>query len=350
MSGTAVAGWDVGGAHLKLAVAENGRLVHVRQAPCPLWLGLDRLTAAIEEMLSAAPRCGRHTVTMTGEMADLFPDRAAGVRAIVDTLAARFGEAAGALSLYAVDGGFFDASAARRTPERVASANWHATASFAAARIGDGLLVDIGSTTTDLVPLRAGRPAARGLTDAERLAGEELVYTGVVRTPVMALVRDVPFAGERIGVMAELFETMADVHRLTGALPAHADQQATADGRGKSLAESRVRLARMIGRDAADAPESAWAALARTIAGRQAAAVQHAAERVISGADLPDGAPLVGAGVGRFLAPEIARRLDRPYRSFADIIDAATPALAEAAADAAPAASLALLAAATRPA
>jgi probable H4MPT-linked C1 transfer pathway protein len=340
-----VLGWDIGGAHLKLAVVGDGRAIAVRQVPCPLWRGLDRLTAAVEETLSAAPRCSSHAVTMTGEMADLFPDRATGVRAIVDTLAARFGEAAGAVSFYAVDAGFLDASAARGAPERVASANWHATATFAAGRIGYGLLVDIGSTTTDLVPFRAARPAVRGITDAERLASEELVYTGVVRTPVMALVRDVPFAGERVGVMAELFATMADVHRLTGALPPHADQQETVDGRGKSLAESRARLARMIGRDEADAPASAWTALARTIAGRQVESMQHAAERVISGVGVPEDAPLVGAGIGRFLVPEIARRLGRPYRNFADLVNATDPDLADAAADAAPAASLALLAA-----
>ena len=36
----------------------------------------------------------------------------------------------------------------------VASANWHATASLVAKLMGDGLFVDMGSTTTDLIPIR----------------------------------------------------------------------------------------------------------------------------------------------------------------------------------------------------
>ena len=46
------AGYDVGGAHLKVALAEDGRTVAVRQIACPLWQGLDQLDAAFAE---AAP-------------------------------------------------------------------------------------------------------------------------------------------------------------------------------------------------------------------------------------------------------------------------------------------------------
>ena len=41
------AGYDVGGAHLKVALAEDGRTIAVRQIACPLWRGLDRLDAAL---------------------------------------------------------------------------------------------------------------------------------------------------------------------------------------------------------------------------------------------------------------------------------------------------------------
>jgi probable H4MPT-linked C1 transfer pathway protein len=278
---------------------------------------------------------------MTGELADIFPDRAAGVRAILAAVAERVDPAA--IAVYASDGSFLTAANAAADFARVASANWRASAQLVAARIGDGLLVDIGSTTTDLVPLRGGAVVARGGDDAARLAGDELVYRGVVRTPVMAVVRHVAIDGVRSGVMAEHFAVMADVYRLTGELPPHADQHATADGRGKSLPESAARLARMIGRDASAAPEQTWRALAHDIAVRQLQQLERAAARVLSIAALPAAAPLVGAGVGRFVVAALARRLERPYRGFESIIAASDDAVATGAADAAPAAAVALL-------
>lgn len=330
-------GWDIGGAHLKLARLGDHAVLDVQQLPCPLWQGVDRLAAALAQA-AAGRMAALHAVTMTGELADIFPDRATGVRTILTVLRSAL---RGEIAVYGTSGAFLGIDEATATPQRAASANWHAAARLVAARSGEGLFVDIGSTTTDLVPLRAGRVAARGISDAERLALDELVYAGVVRTPVMAVARYVFIGGDRIGVMAEHFATMADVYRLTGALPPDADQMPTADGRGKSPAECRARLARMIGRDAADAADEIWDDLARQLAARQLRRLERAAERVLSASALPASAPIVGAGVGRFAAMTLAQRLQRRYRSFADLIPA--PDCAERAADCAPAVAVALL-------
>ena len=79
--------------------------------------------------------------------------------------------------------------------------------------------IDAGTTTTDLVPLEGGAVAARGYSDGERLAEGELVYTGVVRTPVMAVARTAPFDGRMQRIAAERFATMADVWRLWASFP-----------------------------------------------------------------------------------------------------------------------------------
>jgi probable H4MPT-linked C1 transfer pathway protein len=181
------------------------------------------------------------------------------------------------------------------------------------------------------------------MTDIDRLASGELVYTGVVRTPLAAVAQRVPFAGSEVGVMAEFFATIADAHRLLGQLPEGADFHPTADGRSKGIAESRARLARMIGMDAAAASDEAWRLLAEHFARRQLHQIEAAADQVLSAADLPREAPVVGAGVGRFLASELARRLGRPYRSFADAIAVASPDLASDACDIAPAVAVAML-------
>jgi probable H4MPT-linked C1 transfer pathway protein len=341
-----VLGWDIGGAHLKIALAQDSTVVEVRQLPCPLWQGLDRLDHAIDAALTGSPRMAAHAVTMTGELCDLFADRASGVRAILALFERRFGDAT--LGVYGLDGAFLSADEAMSAPERVASANWHATAQFSASRQGEGLLIDIGTTTSDLVPLKEGGVAAQGRDDGERLALDELVYRGIVRTPVMALASHVLLEGRRAGVMAELFATTADIYRLTGELPEHADLHPAADGRGKSLAESRARLARMAGRDRSSAPDATWDALARQLADGIEAALMEAAEHVIGAARIGPDAPIIGAGVGRFVAVGLARRLGRSYRRFDELIAAVDARCAAMAADCAPAVAVALLLSAAR--
>jgi probable H4MPT-linked C1 transfer pathway protein len=335
-----ILGWDIGGAHLKLAVVEAGQIVTVLQVPCALWQGLDVLRQAMMFALADLPPIERHAITMTGELADLFPDRARGVAGILDVLAEFV--PAERLAIYTTAGEFIGANQARAEPNAVASANWHATALHLSRALSDALLIDIGSTTTDIVPVIAGAIAARGLTDGDRLATGELLYSGIVRTPLAAMARFAPFGGRMVGVMAELFATAADAHRLAGTLPEGADLHPAADGRGKTPAESQARLARMIGLDAADAAEPAWRQLAAFFVGQQARQIEEAVALVLSGIDLPAEAPIIGAGIGRFLAAEVARRLSRRYLAFDKTVRSADT-VGAAPADLAPAVSVALL-------
>ncbi len=278
---------------------------------------------------------------MTGEMVNLFRSRDEGVRRLVEELKGRLA-GSGRLHFYAGEGGFVDSRAAVANAARIASANWHASAALVADRLPAALFLDIGSTTTDVVVIAGGRLQARGRSDAERLVEEELVYTGVVRTPLMALADRAPFGGAWIPLMAEHFATSADIHRLTGQLPAEADQHPAADGGEKTAAGSARRLARMIGHDAEDADPADWRRLARWFAQAQEERIAGACERALSRGLPGDGAPLVGAGVGRFLAAQIARRLERPYRDFASLV-ASSPAAAEWIAACAPAVAVACL-------
>lgn len=336
-------GWDLGGAHLKAAQADaRGRLVTALQLPCRLWLGMDEFTKALGEARRALKPSRRHAVTMTGELADLFVSREDGVDQLSRAMRRAF--PALELRLYAGPVGFVPCSDARGHWQAIASANWHATLRFAAARCGTGLLIDVGSTTSDIAPFYEGAVVTAGYTDEQRLANEELVYTGVTRTPVMAVADTVPFEGKRVAMMAELFATMADVYRLTGELPEDADQLPAADGRGKTPADSARRLARMIGRDLEQSSMADWRRLAAHLAERQRQRLQAAIDLVLSRTQLPDDAPILGAGIGRFLARTLAARCGRPYVDFASLIEG-DAASREWAARCAPAAALAVLAA-----
>ena len=314
-------GWDIGGAHVKVAAADaGGRVVAALQVPCALWRGLDQLERAVQEALAGLPAAAhaRHAATMTGELADLFADREEGVRRIVETLQQRFGAAH--LHVFAGERGFLDPEQALRAPASVASANWLATAQLVASRIGEALLVDIGSTTTDLVAVHNGRVEAVGRSDFERLVSGELVYSGVVRTPLMSITDAIEFEGVRVPLMAELFATTADVYRLTGELDERCDQHASADGADKSPQASARRLARMIGRDARDRPLESWQTLAASFRATQLERLRRAAQQVLLRAAVAPAGVVVSAGSGAFLVSELARSLRYTATGFARLV------------------------------
>lgn len=317
------AGLDVGGAHLKLALLENGRISTVRQIACPLWRGFDRLDDALADAAPSLAGAERIAVTMTGELSDLFEDRQAGVAALTARLVREFD---GRVRFWMGARGFGSAETAGQHPGDVGSTNFLATATFIARNLADALLIDFGSTTTDIIPVRGGSPVPRGLTDAERQSTGELVYTGFTRTAVMGVAREAPFRGERVELAREYLATMADVRRILGVDLTDVDQHATADGRGKSTAESITRLARMLGRDARDGTALDWAFAAAHMRELQLRSIHDGALRVLSASGLPATTTVVAAGIGSSDAGEIARRLGAPALVFGALAGAAESA------------------------
>lgn len=341
-----ILGWDVGGAHLKAAlVTADGQLLWVKQQPCPLWQGVDRLHAAVARILAElSGDIDCHAITMTGELVDGFTSREQGVHAIVEAMQQRL--ASKNILIYAGAAGFIEPGqidSARIVD--IASANWFASAELAATIDHAALFVDIGSTTTDLLRLEAGRVANVGYSDYQRLISGELLYTGVVRTAVMAVASTAHFNGHDLGLMAEHFATMADVYRLTGELSEAHDQTDTADGAAKTAEASARRLSRMTGYEFAVADMPLWRQFARHLRQRQKQLVEQAVRRQLQRAGQGNVETLIGAGIGRFLLRELADDLPLAYRDFADWLPQPLASSDYDAGDCAPAVAVALLAA-----
>lgn len=315
-----VIGWDIGGAHIKAARIEAGRARDIVQWPCPLWQGLGQVDSVLAAAIQRWPDYAEadHAVTMTGEMADLFEHREAGVAMLARRFTDCFGER---VAFYAGTAGWHrqDAVAAHWT--QIASANWLATAQWVASRIPDAVLVDIGSTTTDFIPMLDGKIIASGADDAGRLRSGELVYHGVVRTPLCALAQRIRFRGEPYNVMNECFATTADVYRLTGSLNPQHDQYPAADGGNKDHMATCQRLARMIGHDARDAPVAEWRHFAQQWRNAQQAHLSANLARVLGRIGLAHSVVLVAAGCGAFLVDELAAPFGRDVVRFETLLD-----------------------------
>jgi probable H4MPT-linked C1 transfer pathway protein len=295
---------DVGGAGLK---ASDGAGFAVA-TPFPLWKDPQGLAAALGVIVEAAPACDQVFATMTGELADCFATKAEGVAHICAAL----GVAAGTrnLRIYLTDGTCVGAEEACERPLAAAASNWHVLARFAGrfAPTGAGLLIDIGSTTTDLIPLNDGAVHAEGRTDPERLMRGELVYTGIERSPVCAVAAALPYRGGQCPQAQELFATAGDAYRWLSDLPEDPENRATADGRPATRSFSRDRLARSICADRTVFDEDDATAAARAIAVSQQSKIGVAINGLLRRVGTPL-STIVISGQGEFLARAVVQKL-----------------------------------------
>ena len=325
-------GWDIGGAHLKVAyINAEGDIIAAKQLPSPLWKGLDTLVNALKLASDQLPQTEIfHSVTTTAELADIFTNRHQGVLRIKRELCHVLG--GDQFCFYAGNAGMIPASQFENYTSQIASSNWHATASYIARLTRRGILIDIGSTTTDIIPFANGKVLTQGSTDFERMQTNELVYSGIVRTPVMAIVDCVPYLGQWVSIAAEHFATMADIFRLTGELKEYDDMMETADGAGKELIDSARRLARMLGTDITQVNTlSHWKMTARYIAEQQLLKIQQALQQILFRGSSDEETIIVGAGAGRFIVEKLARRNGLRYIDITELLNASTKVREEAA-------------------
>jgi probable H4MPT-linked C1 transfer pathway protein len=290
---------DIGGANTKAAWRHGETLRTVSRA-FEVWRDRDALAAVLREVAAEAGPAEAVAITMTAELSDAFRTKREGVGFVLDAAADALGE----FRVLTVSGELVSVAAAREQPWEVAAANWVATA-LAVARVHpDALLIDVGSTTTDVIPIVAGVVAARGRSDLERLLAGELVYTGLLRTNLAAIARSVPVRGGSCPVASELFAISADVHLVLGPLSPEAYSGPTPDGRPATAAFARERIARLVCSDTEQLADSEIDAIAAFLHAEQIRQIEAAARRAPA-------APIVAVGAGAFLAREVAARLGR---------------------------------------
>ncbi|MFO0928179.1 MAG: hydantoinase/oxoprolinase family protein [Gemmataceae bacterium] len=305
-----VLGLDIGGANLKATHAAGT----ARSVPFALWRTPAGLTDALSALVATMPPFDRLAVTMTGELCDCWDNKRQGVEAILNAVAAVAGERP--VRVWTNQGSFVDPERARRVPGQVASANWLALAAFAGRFAPQGpLLLDIGTTTTDVIPLHNGKPAPKGRTDPDRLRSGELLYAGWKRTPVCALYGT--------GGAAELFATLQDVYLVLGAIPERPDETDTADGR-PATRKAACPAGRMLLLDPESAITRPCDQLAHELNFKLVNQIALTIEQVVQAMPEPP-ATVVTAGSGEFLVRPLWQAVLLP----AEVRSAAVVSLAE---------------------
>lgn len=327
-------GWDIGGVNTKVAHVDGGAVLSVRGRPYEIQRDPRALVPLLLQMLDdvGAADAIPHAVTMTAELSQIFRTKREGVRFVIHAMETAF--PAANIHVYTVDGRFLSPADAREQPLSVAAANWAATARAVAVHHPDALLVDIGTTTTDLVPIVGGAVAARGQTDPERLTSAELVYTGALRTPAEAIASYVPLGAGLAGVSAEGFALAGDVHVWRGDLDPADYVCPTPDGRPTTREFAGERLARVVCADRDMLDEKAVTRVADALARAQTRSIQAAMQRVLE--PHPSIGMAVVTGLGAFLGVAAARALNLEVVSLSQH-------LGEAGARCAPAVAVALL-------
>jgi probable H4MPT-linked C1 transfer pathway protein len=308
MTKTAILGWDIGGVNTKVARLRPGAEGFVLRT-VSLPYEVQREPGALAPMLLAAAREAGgepgdiHAVTMTAELSQAFRTKREGVGFVLDALQAAFPGSLG--YVYTVDGRFVGPEAARACPLSVGASNWAATANWVARTIPTCVLIDIGTTSTDLIPVIDGRVAAVGQTDPERLLSGELVYSGALRTPAEAIARQVPLWGGQAGVSADGFALIGDAHLWRGNLSSDDYTCRAPDGRPATRVFAGERLARMVCADRDMLDDSAIDGIATALADAQLRTLVQALERLR--ARWPAIAVAVVTGLGDFIAADAAR-------------------------------------------
>lgn len=285
-----ILGLDVGGANTK-AASSDGSFTIIEYLP--LWKG-----APLEPLLrrlSAEARPEAVGVVMTGELADSFPEKRSGILFIKGAVERSF---SCPVRFWGVSGFNW------RDLADLAAANWSASAALVAEEVGDCLFVDMGSTTTDLIPIKGGPRAAK--TDFLRLARGELIYMGLLRTNLAALLGAVEVDGERVPLSAELFAIAADAHLLLGDIAEGEYAVETPDGGGKDRDSAERRLARTVCADPGEIGPEGVEAIARQARARQLELLKGGIRRLAEEHSLN---LVAAAGIGEGLIGEAARSL-----------------------------------------
>ena len=246
-----VIGLDIGGANTKAVFlsTKNGFIEELNTAIeyFPVWKDPEKLSIVLSQLkkrASGSVKLDCVGAAMTAELSDAYRTKREGVNHILSCITHAFHNVS--VFVLDVEATLRSIEEAKSEPLKVAAANWAATGWMVSKLIKNCIVIDVGSTSTSIIPVVEGIVSAAGKTDLEKLMNGELVYTGSLRTNVAAIVNSIPIRSGVARVSSELFAQSGDVHLVLGNITEKEFTVETADGEGKTRAEAMARLARVV--------------------------------------------------------------------------------------------------------
>jgi hypothetical protein len=246
---------------------------------------------------------GETGIAMTGELSDFFPSKREGVRMIAEVVSSVFPDAL----YFSLDGRFENFERLLRSPLHFSASNWLASARFLSGMEKNIIFIDAGSTTIDIIPVPAGLSPS---SDFERLKKGELIFTGVLRTPLPAILKMVRVSGSWILPASEFFSVTGDVYLLLEKISPSEYIGETPDGKGKTRKDVLRRIARTICCDPDELSSAEILSIAEQVKDRQLATLIRNIRVVAGRYGLKK---IIGCGLGEFLIAEAAEKIGMEY-------------------------------------
>jgi len=208
-----------------------------------MWKENTQLQRYLEKLIKNDPDIDVVCVSMTAELADGYLSKKEGVLDISKQVMNVFNDKK---VFFVTFDGLKTYNELKNNPLIAAAANWIGTAEIIKYIEEDCIFMDIGSTTTDIIPIKSKKECALGHSDLERLSTGELIYTGMLRTNLSSIVHSVPIYEKDTRVSSEFFSITADVHRILGNINEEDYTCPTPDGKEKDIISCKRRLARLV--------------------------------------------------------------------------------------------------------
>ena len=328
-----IAGFDIGGANTDLAIVDfDGETHEIKNIAInfeylPMWSNKDDLEDTlinlIQKTIGASGKIDSLDgigISMTAELVDAYETKSEGVLDIARKTENIFKNISSEDIPIAFIGtkNVLNMKELKEKPLEIAAANWIATSKIATKISPNSIFVDIGSTTTDIIPIKDGKECAKGRSDYERLSTGELVYTGTLRTNLASFLDEVYFDGKEFNVASELFAITADVYNVLDMISIDDYVCHTCDGAGKTKEESARRISRVLCADLDILSFEDIVEISKYIHKKQVQQISKSLEKVVNEENLD---LIITTGLGKdILAKEAANILNLKVKSMDEIL------------------------------
>lgn len=308
-------GIDIGGAHLKLVGLDTKKkIIHVSYLQCPIWENLNNLSHHLNKLkksvkIDSVVCC----ITMSAELCDFFKNRSLGVRkisSICNKTGLKF-------LFFSNRKGYFTK---KLCPNSISSMNWLAPAVFLANLLENAILIDLGSTTTDITIIKDSKIINKGFNDFDRLKNHELVYTGIVRTPIFSFSNKISIGKSHLRIVPEFFSNMADIYRINNSLPKNSDLLPSMDKRSKSLINSLRRVSRNFGFDYQHSQERLLKNISKKLINLQLKFIFESMHTQLKQKEISKKLPIIACGIGKELILNYGKRNNYKVKCFSDFL------------------------------